>query len=124
MIAVRPHLDEDGLPWIDQEFGAPMTLTDHIEALTGQRLGDASLWEAHRGQRRELASPARPQVYGDPDDPDAIPLPFPASTAATVAALAAQAGIQTTADVREQQAAWRREHDRQAARLRGPRHAD
>jgi hypothetical protein len=100
-----------------------MTLTDHIEAATGIRLGDVSAFETGR-TRREVAAVQRPQVFGDPDDPDAMPLGIPASTARTAAALAAQGGIETTADVREQRAAWRREHDRQAARHRPPRHAD
>ena len=124
MRAHRPHLAEDGEPWIDARFGSPMTLTDHIEAATGVRLGDASLWESHRGQRRELVTPARPQVFGDPDDPDGMPLGVPAATARTAAALAAQGGIETTADHAGQRAAWRREHDRQAARHRPPRHPD
>lgn len=119
--AHRPHLGEDGMPWLDQEYGSPMTLTDHIEAATGVRLGDASLWEAHRGQRRPLAQPQRPAAFGDPD---AIPLPFPAHTAVTAAALAAQAGITTPADAAAQRAAWVAENARQTARLRPPRHPD
>jgi hypothetical protein len=123
MRAMRPHLGEDGQPWLDRQFGAPMTLTDHIEAASGIRLGDVSPFETGR-TRREVAAVQRPQVFGDPDDPDAMPLPVAASTARTAAALAAQGGIATTADHAEQRAAWRREHDRQAARYRPPRHAD
>jgi hypothetical protein len=99
-----------------------MTLTDHIEAATGVRLGDAEPYRVR--PRRELITAARPQVWGDPDDPDAVPLPFPAATARTAAALAAQAGIATTASHQAQHAAAVREHDRQAARYWGPRHAD
>lgn len=110
-IALRPHIGADGQVTFDRRFGSPMTLTDHIEAATGQRLGDASLWESHRGQRRELAAPLRTS-------------PYPAVTVATATALAAQAGISTPADTAVQRAAAVREHDRQAARLRGPRHAD
>lgn len=124
MMAARPHLGPDGQPWLDQEYGSPMTLLDHVESQLGVRLGDASLWESHRGQRRPLAQAQRPLVHGNPDDPDAVPLPFPADTMATAAALAAQAGISTSADAQAQQAAWVREHDRQAARYRGPRHMD
>jgi hypothetical protein len=127
MTALRPLLAEDGQPWLDARFGSPMSATDHIEALSGVRLGDASLFESHRGHRRELVSQARQQVFGDPDDPDAIPLPFPAQTARTVAALAAlaaQAGIQTTASHQAQQAAWAAQHARQAARYKPPRHLD
>jgi hypothetical protein len=123
-LAQRPLLDADGNPWIDARFGSPMTATDFVESATGIRLGDASLWEAHRGQRRELVSPARPQVFGDPDDPDAMPLAVPAGTARTAALLAAQSGIQTTADHQAQHAAAVREHQRQAARIKPPRHAD
>jgi hypothetical protein len=119
MMAMRPHLGPDGQPWLDQEYGAPMTLTGHIEALTGVRLGDASLLESHRGQRRPLAQPQRPQVFGDPDDPDAAPQPFPADTARSAAALLGQAGIRTAADAARQRAAWVAEHARQTARI-GP----
>jgi len=97
--------------------------TDHVEAATGIRLGDVSLLETGRA-RREVAAVQRPQVFGDPDDPDAMPLPFPAATARTAAALAAQAGIGTAASHQAQQAAWRREHDLQTARLGRPRHLD
>src|SRR5260370_1158453 len=76
------------------------------------------------GTRGEVAQVHRPQVFGDPDDPAAMPLPVAASTARTAAALAAQSGIQTTADAARQHAAAVREHDRQAARYRGPRHPD
>jgi len=123
MIAHRPFLGEDGQVWFDQQFGSPMTLLDHIEAASGIRLGDASLFETGR-TRREVAAVQRPQVFGDPDDPDNMPLGIPAGTARTAAALAAQAGIATTASHQEQQAAAVREHDRQAARYRGPRHPD
>jgi hypothetical protein len=121
-LAQRPHLDEYGLPWIDQEFGSAMTLTDHIEAQTGIRLGDADPYAVR--PRRELIAAARPQVWGDPDDPDNVPMPFPASTGATAAALAAQAGISTYASTAPQRDAYRAEHARQAARLGRPRHAD
>ena len=40
----------------------------------------------------------RPLTFGDPDDPDAMPLDIPAATARTAAALASQSGIQTSAD--------------------------
>lgn len=121
-LAQRPHLDEYGLPWIDAEFGSAMTLTDHIEAATGIRLGDAAPYAVR--PRRELITAARPQVYGDPDDPDAVPLPFPEDTMATAAALAAQAGIQTPADAQAQRAAWVYENTRQTARIRPPQHPD
>ena len=117
--AHRPYMDESGQVWYDQQFGSAMSLVDHVEASTGIRLGDVSPFETGRA-RREVAQVQRPQVFGDPDDPDGMPLGIPASTARTAAALAAQGGIQTTAGHREQQAAWRREHDRQAARYRPP----
>ena len=66
----------------------------------------------------------RPLTFGDPDDPDAMPLDIPAATARTAAALASQSGIQTSADHQAQRAAWHDEHARQAARIRPPRHAD
>jgi hypothetical protein len=127
-IALQPHLGDDGRVWHDRQFGSPMTLTDHIEASTGIRLGDKSLWERDlrdaRGNRREVAQVQRPQVFGDPDDADALPLPVAASTARTAEALARQAGLPTSASHQEQHAAAVREHDRQAARYRGPRHMD
>jgi hypothetical protein len=121
-LAHRPHLDEDGLPWIDAEFGSMMTLTDHVEAMTGIRLGDADPYAVR--PRRELIAAARTQVWGDPDDPDSVPMPFSADTAATAAALAAQSGISTYASTAPQRDAYRAEHARQAARLGTPRHAD
>lgn len=100
-----------------------MSLTDHLEAMTGIRQGDVGLFETGR-TRREVAQVQRPYVLGDPDDPDAIPADIPAHTARLAAALAAQGGIETSADHRAQRAARRDEHDRQAARIRPPRHAD
>jgi hypothetical protein len=88
-IAVRPHLDADGRAWQDRQFGAPMTLTDHVEASTGVRLGDVSQFETGRS-RRELVSPRRPARFGDPDaDPeDETWHHLPAATARTAEALA------------------------------------
>lgn len=122
-LVMRPYLGEDGQPWLDQEYGSPMTLTDHLEAASGIRLGDVGLFETGRS-RREVAQVQRPQVFGDPDDPDAMPLDIPADTARTAAALAAQSGIATSASHQAQQAAWKAQHARQAARLGSPRHAD
>jgi hypothetical protein len=124
LAAMRPFAGANGRAWLDQQYGSPMSLTDHIEAATGQRLADASLWESHRGHRRELASPARPATLGDPDNPDAISQAIPAATARTAAAMAAQAGIGTPADARAQRAAFARERARQQARYKPPQHTD
>ena len=67
--AVRPAFDASGRLWADRRHQSPMSMTDHIEAATGQRLGDVSLFETGR-PRRELASPQRQARYGDLDDPD------------------------------------------------------
>jgi hypothetical protein len=127
--AVQPKLADKALePWADangrgfyDQYGIEMCLTDHIEAATGVRLADADPYSVR--PRRELASAQRPYVHGDPDDPGSGEY-FPASTVATVRALAAQAGIQTGERHQAQLAAYRAEHDRQTARLRPPRHAD
>jgi hypothetical protein len=120
--AHRPLLDEDGQPWLDARYGSPMTATDHVEALTGQRQGDVDPYRVR--PRRELITAARRAVFGDPDDPDGLPLPVSASTARTAAALARQASITTYASGQAQRDAYRAEHARQAARLGRPRHMD
>jgi hypothetical protein len=66
--ASRPWLDSHGRIWHDQATGSQMTLLDHVEAATGERLGDASLFESGHG-RRPLATPEREARWGDPDDP-------------------------------------------------------
>ncbi len=65
LTALRPYLDADGRAWLDQRFGSPMSLTDHVEAATGVGLGDASLWESHRGHRREQGAAGGLRVSGD-----------------------------------------------------------
>ena len=115
-IADRPHLDADGRTWASQ-WGDPLSLTGHLEAAAGQRLAGASLFESGEGPR-ELLQPYRPAVFGDIDDPDAVPGPFSPGTQRTAAALAAQAGIAVrTAD--EVRASARADLDyRQAALAR------
>lgn len=120
--AMSPVTDSRGLEWRDAQYGSPMTMTDHIEALTGQRLGDADPYSVR--PRRELVSPARPAVYGDPDDPHAAPGGIPGSTAATAAALARQIGVRTAADTRADREAAVRQHDRWLSKMGPPRHAD
>jgi hypothetical protein len=100
-IAHRPHLGPDGQPTFDRQYGAPMSVLDHIEAATGQRLGDVGLFERGR-PRRELVAPLRTS-------------PYSVQTVATAAALARQAGISTPADAQAQRAAWTAERNRQAA---------
>lgn len=114
--------DADGRVWEDSQHGSPMALLDHIEHQSGVRLGDVSPYTP--GNRRELVSPQRTVRFGNPDDPDDIPAGFSAATSRTAAAVAAQAGITTKDGHRAQQEAWRKEHDRQAARYRPPRHMD
>jgi hypothetical protein len=99
-----------------------MTMKDHMEELTGVRLGDASPFDPN--PRRDLVRAARPLVIGDPSDPDATGHGIPRSAAATAAAWARQAKIPTPADARAQQAAHRAEYDRQMSRYRPPRHPD
>jgi hypothetical protein len=55
--SAQPMADANGRVWRDQD-GQPMTLTDHIEAASGQRLTRGSLFESGLGHR-ELAAPAR-----------------------------------------------------------------
>ncbi len=122
-IAHRPHLDENGRTWQDPEYGSHMSLLDHLESMTGQRLGDVGLFETGRS-KRQVVQAKRSQVFGDPDDPDAMPLEVSASTARTAERLARQSGIQTSAGVREQQTAWKQQHQRLQARIGKPRSAD
>jgi hypothetical protein len=121
-LAQRPWMDADGRVWQDREHGSNMTLLDHMEAMTGIRLGDANPYAVR--PRRDVTQVQRPVVLGDPDFPHIAPVAVPAGTARTAELLARQAGIPTSASHQEQHAAAVREHDRQAARYRGPRHAD
>ena len=49
--AHRPYLGEDGQVWYDRQFGSPMSLVDHVEALTGIRQGDVGLFETGKARR-------------------------------------------------------------------------
>ncbi len=123
-IAHRPYADADGRVWADAEFGAPMSLLDHVEASLGIRLGDKSLFETGRA-RREVAQVSRQQVWGDPDTPGSGK-PFSASTRRIAQALAdsSKGMLATSADVARQQAADKAQHARLAARIGKPRHQD
>ena len=120
--AMSPLADARGLVWRDQQHDSPMTATNHIEAASGVRLGDAS--PDAPGPHRELIQPARPPVFSDVGDPDDLGHGVPSSTRATVAAALAGSGIRTHADAQAQHAAFRAERERQAARYRPPRHMD
>ena len=122
-LAQRPWMDADGRVWQDREHGSNMALVDHLESMTGQRLGDVSPFETGKA-RREVTQVDRPVVIGDPDFPEIAPVPVPAAAARTAAALLAQAGITTYASGQAQRDAQRAEHARQKARLGRPRHAD
>lgn len=116
--ALSPFPDSRGLVWRDQQFGSPMTLTDHVETATGQRQADVNPFSPGR---RNLITAQRPLVFGDTDDPDAIPAGVPASTRRTVDQLAASLGARDHLADRE---AARRERDRMLARMRPARHPD
>jgi hypothetical protein len=81
-IAGQAMLDADGRSW-------GVTMGGWLESATGQRQAQSG-WQ---GGSRELTSIRRHPAFGNPDDPDAVPQGFPASTRATAAALAAQAGL-------------------------------
>jgi len=123
-IAHRPYADADGRVWADAEFGAPMSLVDHVEASLGVRLADKSLFETGRS-KRQVAQVARPAVYGDPDTPGSGQR-FSAATMATAQRLAdaSKGMLSTSADVSRQQAAYKVQHTRLANRIGKPRHAD
>ncbi len=101
-LAARPFTDANGRQFTDQ-FGQPLTATGHLEAATGERLGNGSVFETGYGAR-ELLAPQRQAVFGDPDDPHDSGAHVPHTTAATVAAYRAQAGLGSStsaADARE-----------------------
>ena len=76
-LAHRPYLGEDGEPWLDRQFGSPMTLTDHLGGRQRHPAWAMSPSSRPAATRREVAQVQRPQVFGDPDDPDAMPLAHP-----------------------------------------------
>lgn len=89
--AGRPVADARGRVYADQ-YGREMTMTGHIEALTGQRLRRGSAFEDGL-PRREVTAPQRERVYADPDDPDAAPVGFGSRTRQAAALAARHAGI-------------------------------
>ncbi len=123
-IAERPYADANGRIWADRQHNAPMSLIDHAEASLGIRLGDKSLFETGKA-RREVVQARRTPVYGDPDTPGSGQR-FSASTMRTAQALAdaSRGMLSTSADVARQQAAYKAQHARLAARNGKPRHAD
>ncbi len=80
--AGQPLADHHGQVAYDQH-GQPMTAAAHFEALTGERQKEG-VWLGDRSARRELISPQRRQVVGDPsaDDPHGEPMPYGTRAAA------------------------------------------
>jgi len=88
--ASMPIADQHGRVAVD-ETGQPMTATGHIEAASGERQGEGP-WLGNRSRRRELVSPQRQHVVGDPPADSPYSTQIPASASVTAAALIAQAG--------------------------------
>jgi hypothetical protein len=61
----QPVADSNGRVWADHS-GVKMTMADHIEAATGQRLGDHDPYAA--GEQRRLVGAPRQLMVGDVDD--------------------------------------------------------
>ena len=93
--------DSRGLAYASQ-FGTPMTLAEHLEAATGQRLLRESLFEDGR-PRREVTAPQREPVFSDDDDPDAALYGFAPQTRQVAALAAAQMGIMPPSAARERE---------------------
>jgi hypothetical protein len=91
-LAALPFEDVDGMPWASTD-GEAMTLRDHVEAATGERLGDGVGFETGHG-KRAVVSAAPLAVFADPDDPDTARVDrVPDDAWATAAQVLAQAGI-------------------------------
>jgi hypothetical protein len=90
-LASQPWADQHGRTWADQ-FGRPVTLTGHVEAATGERLGHGVQFETGAG-RPDVVSPQRQARFGDPSaDPGEDPGGgVPPETAAVAAAYFQQA---------------------------------
>jgi hypothetical protein len=114
--AAEPTADARGRVY-ESQHGELMTLAQHMEAATGQRLlrdGDG-LFESGR-PRREVTVPHREMVVSDPDDPDARPQPFSWGTRETAAAAMAQMGL-TPATASRERDRYRAQRDAAISRL-------
>jgi hypothetical protein len=89
-LASLPFETANGV-WQDRSGGL-MTLADHVEAATGERLRRDSVFESG-GARRDVAAPGLDARYGDPDEPGRPSTAFPDDTAAVAGAVRAQMGI-------------------------------
>jgi hypothetical protein len=87
-LASQPFATQNGV-WQDRSGGL-MTLADHVEAQTGQRLRNP-LFETGAA-RRGLAAPGSDPRYGDPDEPGRPGTPFPDDTADRAGAVRAAMG--------------------------------
>lgn len=122
-LASQPMVTADGRVAVDQH-GRAMTAADHIEAASGQRLGEGVFYgDQHYGKdgkpyRRELTAPQRSTMFSGGDD-DETGSPVPHATAALAERIAARhlpgEGRQAA---REQRHAWAAEHDRRVAERR------
>lgn len=100
-VAGMSAADSRGRFYADQH-GAYMSMTGHIEAMTGQRLRRDSPFEDGL-PRRDVTMPQREHVFGDLDDGDGVPQDFAPGTRQTAALAAAQAGIAPASASRERQ---------------------
>jgi hypothetical protein len=100
VVAAEPLEDAYGHAWRDQH-GQPMTLSDHVEALTGQRLMHRDSLFSGLG-RRELAAPQRVTRFGDYDDPADPGYELSEASQLTMAALRDAMGLPDHAAAREQ----------------------
>ena len=83
-VAGEVALDSRGRAWLDQ-YGEPMTNTDHVRAALGVRQPSGSLFEQGPGgglvsSRPEVPAAQRQVVVGDPDDDLDPGTPFPLAT--------------------------------------------
>jgi hypothetical protein len=83
-----PLADHHGQVALDQ-FGLPMTASEHVEAWSGERQKEG-VWLGDRSARRELISPQRRQVVGDPSADDLHGEPMPYGTRAAAAQIIAE----------------------------------
>jgi hypothetical protein len=90
-LASQPFTDSQGRTWQDQR-GDPVTLTGHVEAASGERLGGGAAFETGYG-KRGLISPQRQARFGDYDDPADRGTAPSHETAAVVGLAAEQMGL-------------------------------
>jgi len=86
--AGQPAADSHDRIFLDQH-GRPVTMAGHIEAATGERLGESPFYQGG-SKRRELTAPQRQAVLADPSADDPSGAEFPHATRATAAAVIAR----------------------------------